>query len=144
VLQAARQRRGGPGIHGTTLALLEEMENRADIRAAKKALKDGKFVPLEQVKKRPGDEMTWMSIRCLSSGRRISPCATSEAVQRRIVAAMEGLAADPRPPGCVKLQGEDELWRIRLGDYRVVYAVRDEKLMVLVVRVAHRKDVYRG
>ena len=58
--------------------------------------------------------------------------------------AVDKLRSNPRPPGCVKLQGEDVLWRIRVGDYRVVYAIREEELIVLVVKVAHRKDVYRG
>jgi mRNA interferase RelE/StbE len=63
-------------------------------------------------------------------------------VQKRIVAAVEGLQDDPRLPHCVKLKGEPDLWRIRVGDYRVVYTIRDEVLTVLVVRVAHRRDVY--
>ena len=67
----------------------------------------------------------------------------SQTTQKRIVAAVEELQDDPRPPGCVKLSGEDELWRIHVGDFRVVYSVQDDKLIVLVVRVAHRKDVYR-
>lgn len=64
-------------------------------------------------------------------------------VQRRIVAAIEPLADDPRPAGCVKLSGGEELWRIRVGDYRVVYEIHDRQLRILVVRVAHRKDIYR-
>jgi mRNA interferase RelE/StbE len=64
-------------------------------------------------------------------------------IHERVLDAMDGLRKDPRPPGCAKLKGEDDLWRIRVGDYRVVYAVEDDKLIVLVVRVAHRKDVYR-
>lgn len=63
-------------------------------------------------------------------------------VQKRIVAALDELREDPRPPGCVKLKGEDDLFRIRVGDYRVVYHVQDKMLMVLVVRIAHRKEVY--
>ncbi len=66
-----------------------------------------------------------------------------ERAQRRIVAAAEALSDDPRPPGAKKLEGVDDLWRIRVGTYRVVYAIQDKALMVLVVRVAHRKDVYR-
>lgn len=65
-------------------------------------------------------------------------------VQKRIVAAAEALQDNPRPRGCVKLEGADDLWRIRVGQYRVVYTVKDDKLLVLVVRVAHRKDAYRG
>ncbi len=65
-------------------------------------------------------------------------------VQRRIVAAVDGLADDPRPQGVVKISGDDNLWRIRVGDYRVVYEIHDDRLVVLVLRVAHRRDVYRG
>jgi mRNA interferase RelE/StbE len=60
----------------------------------------------------------------------------------RILDALEDLRKDPHPSGCKKLQGEDDLWRIRVGDYRVVYTVVEKKLIVLVVRVAHCKDVY--
>lgn len=65
------------------------------------------------------------------------------ATQRRIVLAAEALADDPRPPGSVKLAGEANAWRIRVGDYRVLYEIRDRQLLILVVRVGHRKDVYR-
>jgi len=65
-------------------------------------------------------------------------------VRRRVVAALEDLRHDPRPPGCVKLTGKPELWRIRVGVYRVVYEIRDVELTILVVRIVHRKDVYRG
>lgn len=64
-------------------------------------------------------------------------------VRQRIVAALEGLREEPRPSGCAKLHGTDDFWRIRVGPYRVVYAIQEEALMVLVVRVAHRKDAYR-
>lgn len=70
--------------------------------------------------------------------------ALPTAVQRRIAAATDALRDDPRPHSCVKLAGPEELWRIRVGRYRVVYTIRDEELTVLVLRVAHRKDVYRG
>lgn len=65
------------------------------------------------------------------------------AVQRRIVEAVDKLTAIPRPRGSQKLEGEEDFWRIRVGQYRVIYAIEDEKLVVLVVRVGHRKDVYR-
>jgi mRNA interferase RelE/StbE len=67
-----------------------------------------------------------------------------EDVQRRVVRAVELLEDEPRPVGAVKLTGEENLWRIRVGTYRVVYAIDDERLLVVVVRVRHRKDVYRG
>jgi mRNA interferase RelE/StbE len=67
-----------------------------------------------------------------------------DAVQRRIVAKVEMLAHDPRPSGVVKMSGGENLWRVRIGAYRVVYEIRDDRLVILVLRVAHRKDVYRG
>jgi mRNA interferase RelE/StbE len=64
-------------------------------------------------------------------------------VQRRIVAAIEKLSANPRPRGAVKLVGDQFAWRIRVGEYRVVYDIYDARLVILVVRIGHRKDVYR-
>jgi mRNA interferase RelE/StbE len=65
-------------------------------------------------------------------------------VQRRMVGEMAALAFDPRPVGVVKLVGADNLWRVRVGDYRIVYEVDDKRGLVTVLRVAHRKDIYRG
>jgi mRNA interferase RelE/StbE len=65
-------------------------------------------------------------------------------VQRRIVREVAALAFNPRPAGVVKLAGTENLWRIRIGNYRVIYEIDDDRLIVLVLRVAHRKDVYRG
>lgn len=63
--------------------------------------------------------------------------------RQRIVASIRSLADDPRPPGCDKLAGEDDRYRIRVGRYRVTYSVEDRELLVFVVRVAHRKEAYR-
>lgn len=63
--------------------------------------------------------------------------------QRRIAAKIDSLAVDPRPPGCEKLSGV-EAFRIRAGDYRVVYLVEDPARIVTVTRIGHRRDVYRG
>jgi mRNA interferase RelE/StbE len=60
----------------------------------------------------------------------------------RIVPRLENLASNPRPPGCKKLQGGDREWRIRIGDYRVVYTVDDAKQLVEVTRIRHRSEVY--
>jgi mRNA interferase RelE/StbE len=62
----------------------------------------------------------------------------------RVVKAVDRLGAQPRPQGARSLVGYPGLWRIRVGDYRVVYAIKDAELVVLVLRVAHRKDVYRS
>jgi len=56
---------------------------------------------------------------------------------------MDGLAKEPRPKGVNRLTGAADLYRIRVGDYRVVYQIQDNRLIVLVVRIGHRKDVYR-
>lgn len=61
----------------------------------------------------------------------------------RLLTRIEALADNPRPPGCEKLSGLPR-YRIRQGLYRIVYEIRDDVLLVLVVKVAHRKDVYRG
>ena len=61
----------------------------------------------------------------------------------RIVAAIEMLESDARPSGCKKLVGSDHTYRLRIGDYRVVYDIHDDMLIVLVVRIRHRRDVYR-
>jgi mRNA interferase RelE/StbE len=64
--------------------------------------------------------------------------------QQRVRAAIDLLADNPRPPGCTKLTGEDDAYRVRVGVYRIVYEVRDDRLLVHVVRVGHRRDVFRG
>ncbi|WP_347030696.1 type II toxin-antitoxin system RelE family toxin [Brevibacterium paucivorans] len=63
--------------------------------------------------------------------------------RRRIKAAIELLSDDPRPPGAKKLVGGDGEWRVRTGDYRIVYEVRDHVLLVLVLAVGHRREIYR-
>ena len=63
----------------------------------------------------------------------------------RVAGAIELLAVDPRPPGATMLRGgEHGLWRVRVGDCRVIYAVVDDRLLVLVVPVAHRREAYRS
>lgn len=63
-------------------------------------------------------------------------------VQVRILAAFDQLAQNPRHPGCEKLEGGSNTYRVRVGDYRVVYEIQDRILVVVVVRVAHRRHVY--
>lgn len=63
--------------------------------------------------------------------------------QQRVRAAIDLLADDPRPPRCTKLAGERRTYRVRTGDYRIVYDVHDDRLVIQVVRVGHRSDVYR-
>ncbi len=63
--------------------------------------------------------------------------------QRRIVKAIAALAEEPRPNGVRKMHGSEEAYRIRVGDYRIIYQIFDKKLVVRVIRVGNRKDVYR-
>jgi addiction module toxin, RelE/StbE family len=69
---------------------------------------------------------------------RLSPKEVS-----RIFAKIEALANTPRPAGCRKLVGESNLWRIRVGDYRVVYSIDDPGQIIDIVAIRHRSDVYR-
>ena len=64
-------------------------------------------------------------------------------IKRRIQEAVNQLTENPRPSGVVKLKGDDRLFRIRLGEYRIVYEIDDSAKLVRVTRVRHRKDVYR-
>ncbi|MCK4700248.1 MAG: type II toxin-antitoxin system RelE/ParE family toxin [Bacteroidales bacterium] len=63
-------------------------------------------------------------------------------VLQKVVGKIKGLAFDPRPPGCEKLSSE-ERFRIRQGDYRIVYTIEDEKLIVIVVKIGYRRDDYK-
>jgi mRNA interferase RelE/StbE len=62
---------------------------------------------------------------------------------KSIVAKILALATNPRPEGSVKLRGSSDLFRIRNADYRVIYQVQDKKLILLVIKVGHRREVYR-
>ena len=61
----------------------------------------------------------------------------------RVVSSAEALANDPFPPGCTKLSGSERSYRIRVGDYRVLYDVFSGRLLIEVIKVGHRKDVYK-
>jgi mRNA interferase RelE/StbE len=65
------------------------------------------------------------------------------AAQVRVAHAIDTLASDPRPKGVVKLSSEEDLYRIRSGDYRIIYSIADDILIVLVVAIGHRREVYR-
>ena len=63
--------------------------------------------------------------------------------QQRIRAALDLLADNPRPPNCVAIKGEESVYRVRVGDHRIVYEVLDAVLLVHVVRIGHRREIYR-
>ena len=66
-----------------------------------------------------------------------------KAVQKRIQEQIDTLADNPRPHGVKVLEGQQGLYRLRVGDYRVIYQIAAEQLTVLVVRVGHRREIYR-
>jgi mRNA interferase RelE/StbE len=63
-------------------------------------------------------------------------------IQVRIARRIDRLAKDPRNDS-LKLRGSEDIWRARVGDYRVLYRIEDDRLLVLIVRIAHRRGVYR-
>ena len=67
----------------------------------------------------------------------------SSEVHSRVIAAIQALAGHPRPPGCRKLVGGKSDWRIRVGDYRVIYEIADAVREVRVNRIRHRREAYR-
>jgi mRNA interferase RelE/StbE len=68
---------------------------------------------------------------------------TSDETIARIVHAVEDLSREPFPTGVRKLTSAEHTYRIRVGDYRVIYTVQENRLIIEIVRVGHRKDVYR-
>jgi mRNA interferase RelE/StbE len=82
---------------------------------------------------------------------RIEVSATAErqirklarADQIRVLRVIQTLAANPRPPGCRKLSGFEDVFRVRVGRYRVLYSIEDRRLIIIVLEVGDRKDVYR-
>lgn len=64
-------------------------------------------------------------------------------ILRRVDACILALAEKPRPPKTRKLAGLANLWRVRVGDYRIIYQIEDERLLIVVIRIGHRREVYR-
>ena len=64
-------------------------------------------------------------------------------IRRRIARRIDSLSENPYPQGIKKIEGEDELYRLRIGDYRVLYQVREKILLILIVGMGHRHDIYR-
>ena len=81
----------------------------------------------------------------LTPGARRDLAGLPIAAKRRIAQAIDGLVVNPRPPGSRLLAGSpsERIWRLRVGEHRVLYEIRDARLLVLVIRVAHRRDAYR-
>ena len=84
------------------------------------------------------------SIRIRSSAAKELESLGSKKDRQRIISRIRALADDPRPAGVEKLSGTRERYRVRQGDYRILYEIQDAVLIVVVVKVGHRKDVYRS
>lgn len=65
-------------------------------------------------------------------------------ILRRVDAHILALAQNPYPPGAQKLEGGEDFFRVRVGDYRIVYTVEHSRLIILVIRIRHRREVYRA
>lgn len=76
-----------------------------------------------------------------SAAKRIA--TLPKAIKESVFSNIFELSDEPRPSGCKKLKGEDNAWRIRVGDYRIIYSIFDDRLIIEVIRVSHRKDVYK-
>jgi mRNA interferase RelE/StbE len=69
--------------------------------------------------------------------------ALSLPLQKRIDTRIRALSENPRPSGVKKLAGDENLYRLRVGDYRIIYQIQDKALFVLVIKISHRREVYR-
>jgi mRNA interferase RelE/StbE len=75
-----------------------------------------------------------------SAAKELEAISTKD--RRKVISKIEALAGEPRPHGCEKLSGQEH-YRVRQGDYRVVYGIDDAAQTVLIVKIGHRRDVYR-
>ena len=64
--------------------------------------------------------------------------------RKRLAPLIDSLASEPRPKGATLLSGSQRAYRVRHGDYRIIYELDDDRLLVLVIRIGHRREVYRG
>ena len=86
--------------------------------------------------------MASYSVQLVPSAER-DLAALDKPVQRRVAARIEALAENPRPAGVTKLQGEANAWRIRVGGQGILYTIADRRLVVFVIKIGHRREVYR-
>ncbi len=125
--------------------MMRRLEDHADLEAVQRALDEAKrkgTVSWEKVKK------IWDSKEPVLYNIEVTPAAIRDLkrlprnVCTVVKSAIDDLAKVPRPQGCEKMEGSDDVYR-RCGDYRVIYQIRDDVLTVTVVRARHRRDVYK-
>lgn len=86
--------------------------------------------------------MAEYSITLTRSARKELEALDAEIVSR-IFPKIEGLSGNPRPNNCIKLRGGKDLWRMRVGNYRVIYAINDNRKVVDIIAVRHRREAYK-
>ena len=126
-------------------AYLEYLEDVHLARAAREALADEERIPWEQVKAEliaDGRLQPEVFTVNLTRQARKDLAGLDTVVTKPVTAAITGLASNPRPQGCLKIVSEEGVWRIRIGDYQVAYAIDDAAKTVAVARVGHRSDFY--
>ncbi len=69
--------------------------------------------------------------------------ALPESIRKRIIRKVVSLETNPRPHDAIKLEGSNDYYRIRVGDYRIIYRIQDDRLIILIIKVAHRRESYR-
>ena len=87
--------------------------------------------------------MAEYSLKIKPSAAKELQAISSKAMLSKLIERISSLAIQPRPQGSEKLAGRANLYRVRQGDYRVIYSVDDESRVVVVIKVGHRRDVYR-
>lgn len=87
--------------------------------------------------------MTRYTVRVDTAAEKQLAAVRDRILKTRLTLAIARLGDDPRPPGVKKMAGTDEFWRIRVGDWRIIYRVEDVQLLVLVIKMAPRGGVYR-
>jgi mRNA interferase RelE/StbE len=87
--------------------------------------------------------MNAWSVEFSQDARKFLHKLRDERLKERIGLAVDGLAGNPRPPTCKALAGMENTYRIRVSDHRVIYKIQDQRLLVLVIQIGHRREVYR-
>jgi mRNA interferase RelE/StbE len=84
------------------------------------------------------------TVEVLRRAEKVLRGLTDRKLYQRMREAIDALATEPRPHGCTKLSGTKNIYRVRVGDHRIVYQVVDDRLLVLVIDLGHRREVYRA
>jgi mRNA interferase RelE/StbE len=83
------------------------------------------------------------TVEILRRAERTLRTLTDRKLYRRLRDTIDALAIEPRPHGCAKLSGAKSIYRVRVGDHRIVYQIEDDRLLVLIVDIGHRREIYR-